>query len=290
MDLCVAGLPIRVESADKDYFARRFAAYARDDGREPVMTMRVAREERIVPPAGEETACIHSIHILHTAEGRLCRYGTGKNGTVTFCVSATPDYSRVDITLSPLCEGKDFSLTRAEYMLTGFCFRNRLTVLGGGVLHSSAIAYRGDGIAFSAPSGTGKSTHAGLWQEAFGDDVQIINDDKPAIRFIDGIPTLFGTPWSGKTEQNENRSAPLKAIVFIERGKENRICRLDQMSAVFHLTEQISRPYYDEDLGEKTVDFAIALEQAVPIYQLQCNISREAALIAKSGILKEEIQ
>ena len=39
---------------------------------------------------------------------------------------------------------------------------------------------------FSADSGTGKSTHTQLWLEHFGDRAYILNDDKPAIRLIDG--------------------------------------------------------------------------------------------------------
>lgn len=46
----------------------------------------------------------------------------------------------------------------------------------------------GKAYMFSAPSGTGKSTHAKLWRDCFGDRVTMINDDKPLIKFReDGI-------------------------------------------------------------------------------------------------------
>ena len=68
-----------------------------------------------------------------------------------------------------------------------------------------------------AVSGTGKSTHTGLWKKYYGAQVEILNDDKPAIRFEDGLPYLYGTTWSGKQERewNQNASAPLRAIFFL---------------------------------------------------------------------------
>ena len=41
------------------------------------------------------------------------------------------------------------------------------------------ISFDGQGIAFAAPSGTGKTTHIKLWQRLYGDRVEIINGDKP---------------------------------------------------------------------------------------------------------------
>ena len=37
------------------------------------------------------------------------------------------------------------------------------------LFHGSVIAVDGEGYLFTAKSGTGKSTHARLWRETFGD-------------------------------------------------------------------------------------------------------------------------
>ncbi len=283
MDLCVAGLPIRVESADTEFFSRRFAEYRRDDGRAPVLTMRTRRLEQIPVPEGELVQSIKHVEIVRLANGRLCRftrgrYPDGSLGPVLFAVTYTPDYAEVDIELFAKRRHPVFSLTDFEYMYTGASFHNRLATLGGGVLHSSSIAYNGQGIAFSAPSGTGKSTHTGLWKEVFGDAVEIINDDKPAIWFDGDQAMLCGTPWSGKTALNRNRTVPLRAIVFIERAEENAIRRLDTVDSMFHLTSQICRPYYDEALGIQMLDFTERVQANVPVYCLTCNISHEAVM------------
>lgn len=89
----------------------------------------------------------------------------------------------------------------------------------GLVFHSSTIDYNGKGIMFSADSGTGKSTHTGLWLKYYPAQTKIINDDSPLIRLVDGKPYVFGTPWSGKTDINDNVQAPLSAIVFLKRGE-----------------------------------------------------------------------
>ncbi len=282
VDLCIAGLPISVESADDEYFARRFAEYIRMDERVPMMRMRTRRCDYIEPVDGETVMQIERVRVVRLADGRFCRYARApgqteaQDGPVLFSITYTPDYASVDICLLNTRCHPVFSLTDFEYIYTGGAFQNRLAFLGGGVLHSSSIAYNGKGIAFSAPSGTGKSTHVGLWKERFGEAVEIINDDKPAVYFDNGQAMLCGTPWSGKTALNVNRTVPLYAIVFIERGTDNHIEKLDTVDSMFYLTSQVFRPYYDEALGVQLLDFTERLQASVPIYRLTCDISQQA--------------
>lgn len=293
MDLCVAGLPIRVESADKEFFNRRFVEYVCRDGREPVMTMHTRRLEHIAVPQGETIAQVKNITVVRLPDGRFCRYArgvtaSGELGPVLFAIYHTSDYSRVDIDLFIGRRNPDLTLTDFEYLYTGISFQNRLSYLGGGVIHSSALAYNGQGVAFSAHSGTGKSTHTGLWKDRFSDAVTIINDDKPAIYFENGRAMICGTPWSGKTDLNRNLAVPLHAIVFLQRGEENAIRRLDTVEGMLNLTTQIARPYYDESLGVRVLDFTERLLVSVPIYGLTCNISHHAVETAFNAIFSQE--
>ncbi len=293
MDLCVAGLPICVDCADKEFFAQRFTEYIREDNRTPVMRMSSAICDRIEEPTGELISQIGRVRVIRLPDGRACHYACavcadGSKGPVVFSVVNTDDYAQVDIRVLKTRRHPVLSLTDYEYMYTGAAFHNRLAMLGGGVLHSSAIAYRGQGVAFSAPSGTGKSTHTGLWRERFGDAVEVINDDKPAVYFDGNQAMICGTPWSGKTALNHNRTVSLRAIVFIERGETNHIERLDTVDGMFYLTGQIVRPYYDEALGVQLLDFTERVLSAVPIYRLTCNISYEAVETAFHAIFPEE--
>ncbi len=101
-----------------------------------------------------------------------------------------------------------------------------------GFLHSSAVVVDGYAYLFSADSGTGKSTHTGLWLEHFKEKAFIINDDKPVLRLENGQWFVYGTPWSGKTDLNINVKAKLGAIVFLERAKENHITPIEVKEAI----------------------------------------------------------
>ncbi len=178
-------------------------------------------------------------------------------------------------------------LTRDEvaYLATGSIFNRKLTAFDGLMLHSSAIEMDGRAYLFSADSGTGKSTHTGLWKQVFGDKVTHINDDKPIIRKIDGKFIAFGTPWSGKTDLNSNISAPLAAIVFIERGETNSItpadAKKDQLAV--RMLKQTPRPKRT-DLLEAMLSTADELLTTVPIYKLKCDISEDAVYTSYNAL------
>lgn len=108
-----------------------------------------------------------------------------------------------------------------EYMLTGSDFYTELIKYNGILLHSSCVVVDDYAYVFSADSGTGKSTHTQLWLEHFGDRAYILNDDKPAIRLIDGKVYACGTPWSGKYDYSTPKIVELAGICFLQRSETN---------------------------------------------------------------------
>jgi len=166
-----------------------------------------------------------------------------------------------------------------NFNLLGEVFRWFILFHDGIILHSSCIKCKGKGIAFSAPSGTGKSTHTGLWRQCF--ETEMINDDSPAVRTKNGILHLFGTPWSGKTDINHNIHAPFSFLVFLEQGKENKLTKLSTAQVNFLLLRELARPVYPE-LSSMTLDFMGKIIENVPAYLLQCTISEEAAKLSYS--------
>jgi hypothetical protein len=142
------------------------------------------------------------------------------------------------------------------------------------VIHSSAISYNGDGIIFSAPSGTGKTTHTNLWKNIYP-NVDIINDDSPIISIKKDEILLYGSPWAGASGINKNSKVPLKAIVFLEQAPIDSIQKLSSMVALSKLLNEIAKPM-DKALMDKTFDLINILLTKVPCYLLKCTPTDKA--------------
>ena len=168
----------------------------------------------------------------------------------------------------------------AEYIVTGVKFYKELVNYKGCLLHSSAIVVDNESYLFSATSGTGKSTHTGLWMKYLKNkEKYILNDDKPAIRIIDNKIWTYGTPFSGKYDINENKKVKLKAICFIERSETNSIERLENDQAIKLFLEQTITDLNALEMMNllETLDTII---KQIPVYKLKCNISEEAVKLA----------
>ena len=161
-----------------------------------------------------------------------------------------------------------------------------LSEVDGIIFHSSAIMVDGKAYLFTAPSGTGKSTHARLWREMLGDRAVMINDDKPIIRYIDGKFFVYGTPWTGKHNLGTNARAEIKAICKIYQAKENIIKKASASEMLLTVLNQTIRP---EDAGDmdKLLTLIDKMLRTVGIYTLGCNISREAAETSFNYMSKE---
>lgn len=172
------------------------------------------------------------------------------------------------------------------YLCTGNSFYSQLLHFDGMMLHASAVVADGCAYLFSAPCGTGKSTHAQLWLREFGDRAYILNDDKPALRCEDGIWYAYGTPWSGKTDLNVNARAPVAGICFLHQAQENRIERFFGADAIFAMLQQTVRPS-GETLRSLLMEQMDKLMSAVPVWKMGCNMELEAAKVAFAAMSAE---
>ncbi len=154
------------------------------------------------------------------------------------------------------------------------------------LFHAAVIEYCGKAYAFTAKSGTGKSTHIGLWEKAFGDKVRIINGDKPLIRrkkigdkneFI-----VYGTPWCGKEKKNINTSSTLAGICMLERSKENFALPAGDEAVPFILQQMLFKQ--DPEYIGALLSFTDALISSVPVYRLGVNMDISAAYTARDAI------
>lgn len=179
------------------------------------------------------------------------------------------------------------SIVQAE--LTAF-YTKLLTVLplhGAMFLHASLIDVNGTGVAFTALSGTGKSTHTLLWQKLLGNKVQIINGDKPIVRFKGDTPYGYGTPWNGKEHWGKNAKTPIKHICFIERDNHNSCKKITAEEALKDIFSQLFIPK-EPVAALKTLELLDKLFNAVNIWVIKCNTDIAAAVTAYNTIFCEE--
>ncbi len=169
-------------------------------------------------------------------------------------------------------------VTDWEYFIFSTYFAWHLIENNGFVFHSSAVAVNGNAYLFSGNSGAGKSTHTQLWLKNFS-GCEILNDDKPAIRLNNGIFTVYGTPWSGKSDLNENKSALLKGICFVQKGDHNSIKRLTPLESIPKIMEQtLRRSNYKRT--EIFLNLLDALLKTIPVYSLTCLPDDDAAKLS----------
>lgn len=185
--------------------------------------------------------------------------------------------------LERLMSSPGISEDSAENIYTADFFYTALLKFDGFMLHSSAVEVDGRAYLFSAPSGTGKSTHTAQWLKLFGEKARIINDDKPAIRFVGGIPYAYGTPWSGKSDLNVNVGVPIQGICVLERSEKNFIEPLDEGTAVFSILNQTIRPR-SADYMNSLLTLLDRVISTVPVWRMGCNISAEAAQTAYNAM------
>lgn len=175
-------------------------------------------------------------------------------------------------------------LEMAYYMGSGAWFARDLLDFSGFQLHASAIALDGRAYLFSAYSGTGKSTHTEKWRRLFG--ARYINDDKPALRLVNGVWMAYGTPWSGKHDLSSPEGFPVGGIAFLERGDHNAIRRLTPAEALPLIMSQTMKFLSLERMNTKLTLLDQCL-RTVPVWLLTCQNNDEAAFVSHEAMTGE---
>lgn len=142
------------------------------------------------------------------------------------------------------------------------------------VLHCAYIEYRGEAILFSAPSETGKTTQANLWEKYRGS--RTVNGDRSLLGKRDGRWTAQGWPVCGTSEVCHNESIPVRAVVMLSQAQENRAQRMTPGQAFPLLYSQITVNKWNTQDHIHTMDLMEDFLGSVPVIHLGCTISREA--------------
>lgn len=170
------------------------------------------------------------------------------------------------------------SESEREYICCSAAFCRNILQHGRFYLHASAVVYEGEAYLFSAPSGTGKSTHTAFWRELFPGSY-ILNDDKPVIWPEQEQITVWGTPFAGKTNLQVNRGVPLKGICFLKQGSENQIHQVTEEQALALMLNNTWRPRSNEGMN-RLLDMMEQVVSQINVYEMSCTREPEAAQLS----------
>ncbi|HIQ63058.1 MAG TPA: hypothetical protein IAA66_05660 [Candidatus Avichristensenella intestinipullorum] len=139
---------------------------------------------------------------------------------------------------------------------------------GGLMLHCALIEYEGRGIVFTAPSQTGKSTQASLWEKHRG--ARTLNGDRAVLRATEDGIFAYGSPWAGSSDLYIDRRVPLRAVIMLEQAKENRIRTLSHAEGLGLFVQQSSLPLWEPELFEAGMRTLEKIITGVPMGMLSC--------------------
>ncbi len=198
-----------------------------------------------------------------------------------FSVAPSDEDIDKEIDISPFRPRRDYAESICVYRQIS----EKMPIYNRIIFHGAVISYKNNGYIFTAPSGTGKTTHISLWTK-YIDGVEIVNGDKPLLRIENGV-TAYATPYAGKEGYENHSSVDVKGIILIKRAENNRIRRVKSGEILTQLMAQLYLPE-DAEATIKTLDLLDSLVKQVPLYVLECNISEEAVKTSFEELTGEE--
>lgn len=153
------------------------------------------------------------------------------------------------------------------------------------LLHASCVKTGETGIAFIGASGVGKSTHSSLWiQHVPG--TSLLNDDQPVVRLIDGVPYIFGSPWSGKTDCYKNEKARLEVFFLMRQAIKNEVERVSPKQSFITLLSLCGMMKEDKETFSQITQTCAELAERVKMFKLSVRPEKSAVELAYSCLNK----
>lgn len=178
---------------------------------------------------------------------------------------------------------RTFGLNNAMMLAYAFAGARHGTLL----VHASVVRHAKRGYAFIAKSGTGKSTQVNNWVNVIP-DCDLMNDDNPVIRIIDGESWIYGSPWSGKTPCYRQVKAPLGAVTQIVRAQENRAEKMPPIMGFNALVSSCSAMKWDKASYHGVCDTVSTILETTGCYALHCTADKQSAIVCYEFLTNTE--
>lgn len=258
----IAGLTFGVESPFSQQDGAAWMKFSCD--RSPQLIYRVRYAQALPTPTGENIYTDDRVRCYKPAERIYSDIYTHRD-TVYISEHETDDVTVCEVTV--LQARYPWGAT-AEQLYEVLNLPHFLLKSGRLLIHGAYISYEGRAIIFTAPSGVGKSTQAELWRRHCG--AQVVNGDRALLGFENERLMAYGYPFSGSSDDCENVTFPVAAIVLLSQAEDNRITRLPASQAIGKLAKSVYlQPENRADITAQ-LDFVVKLAQHVPVYHLAC--------------------
>ena len=232
--------------------------------------------------------------LIHVTSGGGIRIGRTQKGKWVFqsmdvgnacSIEACWDYSHLQGYADASKYGDEKALMENFSQLMRIAIECHLAGDVGVTVHASCIQYQGRAVLFTAPSGTGKSTQAEIWQSHLG--ATILSGDRPFLRVLAESIQAYGMPWDGKEQIFLQEHFPAAAIVEIRRAKRNAVRRLGEEQIFKLLTSQCFIPMWDDALKFSVMNTIRIISKKVPFYRLFCLPEEDAMELLKDVLYME---
>ena len=203
---------------------------------------------------------------------------TTQNGLVHTMIT-DPHFKSATAYIRP----EDSSMGAVLSSMVRFLFAQAVLEHDGVFVHASCVSMEGKSYLFLGKSGTGKSTHARQWLQAFP-DCRLLNDDNPALRIEDGKVMVYGTPWSGKTSCYKNEGYQVAGIARLRQAKTNSFSLLEGPEIFAALLPSCSAIRQDAGLLEALYCTLIQIAEQVTVGCMECLPNIDAARVCYNSL------
>lgn len=245
---------------------------------ELIFTLTIGEGEADSQTLGEEVGqfdcggCNHGVYKIEDGYKMLVSNPQGK-----LCCAFTAQhcFSDCHATLFGNEEEQKFGLNNAVMIMFAFSGAMHNILL----MHASVPMLEDKAYLCLGKSGTGKSTHCGLWLEHV-EGADLLNDDNPAVRFLNGKTYIYGSPWSGKTPCYRNLRRECGGFLRLQQFPKNIIEKHTPLQGFASILSSCSTMIWDKPSYNAICDTVSKIASVSPSYHLRCKPDRDAARLS----------
>ena len=281
---CIGTFCFRIICENQIPVPENFLLFERKPSEAPEFTYRITIVNRLPLPEGRPVAERPDLAVYKAPGGERRLIGMAGQGGWYACYEETGGkQAGISLTSSML------PFLRYDTVFTSlFALERHMLRKAGLVLHCAYIRYRGRAILFSAPSGTGKSTQADLWEKYRGSVT--MNGDRALMRAKDGIWYACGWPVCGSSGICHTGDVPVGAIVMLCQGKENHAEPLSPVQAFTQLYGQITVNQWNPAFVSEAAGILEDLVQSVPVFRLTCDMTEGAVQCLEAALFPDNVE